>query len=136
MDKVTKLEDEIQKSQKERQATEKILNHELNENRQMVNELKSALVESNSKLSKILFENENLNKSHSDKDEVLAKLSVKVDFLQHSLNLLKDQIKAVPNEFQFEGKLVNGLKQGKGIYTCPDFSYEGEFKNDIICGKG
>ena len=49
----------------------------------------------------------------------------------------QDQIKQYDEGSVYEGAFKNGLRNGLGKYTMPDgFTYEGEWKDDQIQGKG
>ena len=55
-----------------------------------------------------------------------------------SLNLSPiNHIKNNINQFQYNGIIIDGKKEGKGKLIYPDGSfYEGNFKNDLFNGKG
>ena len=51
--------------------------------------------------------------------------------------LAQDQVKQYDEGSVYEGSFKNGLRNGIGKYTMPDgFTYEGEWKDDQIQGKG
>ena len=51
--------------------------------------------------------------------------------------LAQDQVKQYDEGSVYEGSFKNGLRNGLGKYTMPDgFTYEGEWKDDQIQGKG
>lgn len=126
-------------SQKENNLLEKeitSLKTQAFEKEKIIFELEEALVESNAKLSNALFENESLKKELKEKEEVIDKLVLLKENLNQSLDYFQRQIEQIPKEYIFEGKIVNGLKQGKCLYKCSAYSYEGEFVNDVFCGTG
>ena len=49
----------------------------------------------------------------------------------------QDQVKQYDEGSVYEGSFKNGLRNGLGKYTMPDgFTYEGQWKDDQIQGKG
>jgi hypothetical protein len=122
MDKCARMEDEARLIRAENKTALQSFSAKLAERDSITNELEHALVESNTKLSNLLYENEALKNSMIDS--------------QLKIEDLEKRGLPRPKEFTYEGKIVNGLRQGKGIYQCPEYVYEGEFKNDNFCGEG
>ena len=70
--------------------------------------------------------------------EKLCSLVVLMFILQNpAAALAQDQVKQYDEGSVYEGSFKNGLRNGLGKYTMPDgFTYEGEWRDDQIQGKG
>ena len=68
----------------------------------------------------------------------LWSLVVLIFILQNPASILaQDQVKQYDEGSVYEGSFKNGLRNGLGKYTMPDgFTYEGQWKDDQIQGKG
>jgi len=98
--------------------------------------LEESLVQSNARVTHLLQEQDSLRNTVKIHENTIAELNNSRQVLKAHIDSINETDRQSLKTFSFEGKIVNGLKQGKGIYRCAEYVYEGEFKNDIFCGRG
>ena len=79
--------------------------------------------------------NENMNKNNEKLKNLLNENN---EIITNKLNEINNSIKEIKyDDGRYVGQIVNGKKEGKGIYYWNDGDrYEGDFKNDKFEGKG
>ena len=79
--------------------------------------------------------NENMNKNNEKLKNLLNENN---EVINNKLNEINNSIKEIKyDNGRYVGQIVNGKKEGKGIYYWTDGDrYEGDFKNDKKEGKG
>ena len=87
------------------------------------------------KINYIINENKkNLELIRNDISLLSNQLNEKLDKLNINNNIINKEIKY--DNGRYVGQVVNGLKEGKGIFYWKNDRYEGDFRNDKREGKG
>lgn len=134
-----KLEEMLRKERCERIEAQKLLDEFRAKKEHLMKSilnLEDSLVESNSRVTSLLQEQDSLRATVKIHETTISELNNSRRLLKDHIDSIKEKDRQCSKTFSFEGKIVNGLKQGKGIYRCAEYIYEGEFKDDIFSGKG